>query len=72
MGDEAGVDLSELLKTHVHVCAHPVIDHKMTQLRRKETSSKHFRELMREVTQYVGYKATEGLTTTDCMVETPV
>jgi len=41
--------------------AHPVILNKLTQLRRAETSSKHFRELISEITLFLGFAATEDL-----------
>mmetsp|Transcript_18163 Transcript_18163/g.35680 ORF Transcript_18163/g.35680 Transcript_18163/m.35680 type:complete len:246 (+) Transcript_18163:392-1129(+) len=61
----------ETLKTKVHLLDHPVAKHKMTQLRRKETSSKHFRELMHELTLYLGFEATKDLKTKPCVVDTP-
>lgn len=45
----------------VNVACHPVIQHKITQLRRAETSNKHFRELTAEVTLYLGFEATQDL-----------
>eukprot|EP00612_Vaucheria_litorea_P002749 CAMPEP_0171458856 /NCGR_PEP_ID=MMETSP0945-20130129/4371_1 /TAXON_ID=109269 /ORGANISM="Vaucheria litorea, Strain CCMP2940" /LENGTH=202 /DNA_ID=CAMNT_0011984755 /DNA_START=121 /DNA_END=725 /DNA_ORIENTATION=+ len=62
----------DTLKKKVNLCEHPVVAHKMTQLRRKETSSKHFRELMTEMTEYLGYRATADLETKPLEVETPV
>lgn len=69
--DDEEMDLDELV-AKVHLLEHPVVLHKMTQLRRRETSSKHFRELMRELTMYLGYEATKSLQTKPCGVETPV
>lgn len=37
------------------VSNHPVLLHKLTLLRKKETSSKEFRQLMHELTFYLGY-----------------
>ncbi|GBG28372.1 Uracil phosphoribosyltransferase [Hondaea fermentalgiana] len=71
MDEEVPVLDLETLKSKVHLLEHPVARHKMTQLRRKETSSKHFRELMRELTMYLGYEATKDLTTKPCVVQTP-
>lgn len=49
-----------------------MVQHKLTQLRNKDTSSKHFRELLRELTFYLGYEATTNLAVNDATVETPV
>jgi len=62
----------EELGSKVHVCDHPVLRHKLTQLRRRETSSKHFREIMGELTMYLGYEATKGLETKSLVVDTPM
>jgi len=62
----------EEIKKLVHMCEHPVLKHKVTQLRRTETSSKHFRELLREITMYMGYEATRDLKTKELVVETPL
>lgn len=44
-----------------HLTQHPVLMHKLAALRSKETSPKVFRELMREVTFYLGYEATSHI-----------
>lgn len=56
---------------NVRVCNHPIIQHKLTQLRRAETSAKHFRELLSEVTLFLGFEATKDLTIDELVVETP-
>jgi len=61
----------ELVKM-VDFCDHPVVQAKLTLLRRKETSSKHFRELLREVTSFIGYSATTDLETKSLSVDTPM
>lgn len=55
------------VKTHHH----PVIQHKLTQLRRTETSAKHFRELLSELTLILGIEATRDLLVEDAVVDTP-
>lgn len=56
----------------VHVSTHPVLKHKLTLLRDKTTDSHKFRELLKEITFYLGYEATASLTTHPVEVETPV
>lgn len=54
------------------IADHPLIQHKVTLLRDKNTSSKQFRELIREITGLMCYEATRDLPTCEVMVETPI
>ncbi|MHC9540454.1 MAG: uracil phosphoribosyltransferase [Vulcanimicrobiota bacterium] len=56
----------------VQVTSHPIIQHKLTILRNKETSPKDFRELVVEITTYMGYEATRNFPQTDVEIETPL
>lgn len=51
---------------------HPLIQHKLSIMRNKETSSKEFRELISEVAQLMCYEVTRDLPTKEVTVETPV
>ena len=54
------------------IADHPLIQHKVTLLRDKNTSSKQFRELIREITGLMCYEATRDLPTCEVTVETPL
>ena len=56
----------------VLVMEHPLIQHKIGIIRRKETSSKEFRELVSEIAMFMAYEATRDLALRDVKVETPV
>lgn len=56
----------------VLVMEHPLIQHKIGIIRRKETSSKEFRELVSEVAMFMAYEATRELKLTDVEIETPI
>ena len=56
----------------LHVIDHPLITHKLTIMRRKETGSKDFRELLNEITMLMGYEITRDLPLEDIEIETPV
>ncbi|HEY0601445.1 MAG TPA: uracil phosphoribosyltransferase [Herpetosiphonaceae bacterium] len=56
----------------VYVSNHPLVQHKLTLLRRVETEPKKFRELVREITQFLIYEATADLQLTEKPVETPL
>ena len=56
---------------NVHVIDHPLIRHKLTFLRDKKTSTKEFRDLIREMSMLMGYEVMRDLPTTTVDVETP-
>ena len=56
----------------LHVIDHPLITHKLTIMRRKETGSKDFRELLNEIAMLMGYEITRDLPLEDIEIETPV
>lgn len=57
---------------NVHVMDHPLIQHKVGVLRKKETGSKEFRELTSEIAMLMCYEATRNLPLRDEVIETPV
>ena len=56
----------------LHVLNHPLIQHKLTLMRKKETGSKDFRELLDEIAMLMGYEVTRDLPMEDVEIETPV
>ena len=56
----------------IHVVTHPLVQHKLTKLRDKETSSTNFRRLLREIGLLLGYDATRDLPTVQSRIETPI
>lgn len=54
------------------IADHPLIQHKVTLLRNKNTSSKQFRELIQEITELMVYESTRDLPMCDVEVETPL
>ncbi|MFD0704668.1 uracil phosphoribosyltransferase [Alloscardovia venturai] len=57
---------------HLTVLDHPLVDHKLTVLRDKNTPSNTFRELISELVTLEAYEATRDLTVEDAPIETPV
>jgi len=57
---------------NVHLLDHPMIQHKLTFIRDKNTGSKEFRELVEEVAMFMAYEVTRNLPLEDYVVETPV
>ena len=56
----------------VNIINHPLIQHKLTIMRKKETSSADFRKLLEEITMLMGYEATRDLPLEDVEIETPI
>ena len=54
------------------VCDHPLMRHKLTIMRKKETSSHEFRELVKEIATLMGYEVTRDLELSDIEIETPL
>ncbi|SRR5699024_1907769 len=57
---------------NVTVFDHPVITHKLTILRNKETGSKDFRDLVSEIAMLMAYEVTRDLELEDVEIETPL
>lgn len=51
---------------------HPLIQHKVTMLRRKETGTKEFREIVTEIATLMAYEVTRDFPLEDIEVETPI
>ena len=58
--------------SQIHVIDHPMIQHKLTIMRKKETGSKDFRELLKEISLLMGYEVTRDLPLDDIEIETPI
>jgi len=57
---------------NIHVISHPLVQHKLTIMRDKETGTKAFRELTHELSQLLGYEAMRNIRTELIEIETPV
>lgn len=56
----------------IHVMSHPLITHKLSIMRDKNTTVKDFRECAHEVALLIGYEATKDLKLEDYEIETPI
>ncbi len=56
----------------VHVVDHPLVQHKLTLMRKKATSSAEFRRLLREISALMGYEVTRDLPVRLVEIETPL
>ena len=60
------------MKNNVHFMDHPLIQHKISLLRDKNTGSKEFREIISEVAMLMCYEATRDLPLKEIEIETPI
>ena len=56
----------------VHIFEHPLIQHKLSIIRRKSTGVKEFREIISEIAMLMCYDATRNLQTEEIEIETPL
>jgi uracil phosphoribosyltransferase len=57
---------------HLTVVDHPLVQHKLTLMRKKETSTSEFRQLLREISHLLAYEVTRELPMTTAPIETPM
>ena len=56
----------------LHVLNHPLIAHKLTTIRKKETGTKDFRQHLDEIAGLMAYEITKDFPTKDVEIETPM
>ncbi len=61
-----------VMQRQVHVVDHPLVQHKLTLMRRKTTSTASFRTLATEVSMLLGYEVTRDMPLTLEEIETPI
>ncbi|PVH29064.1 uracil phosphoribosyltransferase [Pararhodobacter oceanensis] len=57
---------------HLTVVDHPLVAHKLSMMRRTETSTAVFRQLLREISQLLAYEVTRDLPMTTERIQTPI
>ena len=56
----------------LHIIDHPMVQHKLTLMRDKDTSTMKFRELLKEISMFMGYEVTRDFPLTYEEIETPL
>ena len=56
----------------LHIIDHPLVQHKLSIMRDKETSTMKFRELLQEIAMLMGYEITRDMPLTYEEIETPL
>ena len=57
---------------HLTIVDHPLVQHKLTIMRQKDTSTAGFRQLLREISLLLGYEILRDLPMTTTSIETPL
>jgi uracil phosphoribosyltransferase len=60
------------MSREVHIIDHPLVQHKLTLMRKKDTSTKSFRELVHEVSALLAYELTRDMPMQEVEIETPL
>jgi uracil phosphoribosyltransferase len=60
------------MSEHLTIVSHPLVQHKLTLMREKQTSTAVFRQLLREISQLLAYEVTRGLPMSTKVIETPM
>ena len=58
--------------SNVHLINHPLVQHKLTLMRRKDASTNTFRTLLNELSSLMAYEVTRDMPLQDVEVETPL
>ncbi len=56
----------------LHIIDHPLVQHKLSLMRNKETSTNKFRDLLKEIAMFMGYEVTRDFPLTHEEIETPL
>ena len=58
--------------SQLHIINHPMVQHKLCIMRNKETGSKDFRQLLKEISLLMGYEVTRDIPLDPIEIETPI
>lgn len=61
-----------MTKQHLTIIDHPLVQHKLTIMRKKDVSTAGFRRLLREISLLLAYEVTRELELTTTTIETPI
>ncbi|MDB5930194.1 MAG: uracil phosphoribosyltransferase, partial [Polaromonas sp.] len=58
--------------SNVHLISHPLVQHKLTLMRRKDASTNTFRTLLNELSSLMAYEVTRDMPLQEVEIETPL
>ncbi len=66
------IQISDAARPHVHLIDHPLVQHKLTLMRKKDASTNSFRRLLGELSSLMVYEVTRDMAMQDVEIETPL
>jgi uracil phosphoribosyltransferase len=64
--------MSTIVNGNVHLLDHPLVQHKLTLMRKKDASTNSFRRLLNELAMLMAYEVTRDMPMQDIEIETPM
>jgi len=64
--------MTSAARANVHLIDHPLVQHKLTLMRKKDASTSSFRRLLNELSSLMAYEVTRGMATQQVEIETPL
>ena len=61
-----------MISDRLNIVTHPLIQHKLTEMRKKATPTNHFRQHLREISLLLAYEVTRELPLSNVKIETPL
>ena len=66
------IDINAAARANVHLIDHPLVQHKLTLMRKKEASTNSFRRLLNELSSLMAYEVSRDMALQDVVIETPL
>jgi uracil phosphoribosyltransferase len=66
------IPINAAARANVHLIDHPLVQHKLTLMRKKEASTNSFRRLLGELSSLMAYEVCRGMAVQDVEIETPL
>ena len=66
------IEINAAARANVHLIDHPLVQHKLTLMRKKEASTNSFRHLLNELSSLMAYEVCRDMALQDIEIETPL
>jgi len=66
------ISIDPAARANVHLIEHPLVQHKLTLMRKKEASTNSFRRLLGELSSLMAYEVSRDMVLQDLVIETPL
>ena len=66
------IDIDPAARANVQLITHPLVQHKLTLMRKKDASTNSFRNLLNELSSLMAYEVCRDMALQDLIIETPL